>query len=98
MSEESLLSVKIAVVPTAPLVKNGKQFVLKFVPLSRILELLSEKQHFDVLVYTGENPDGYKIRGKYNSEKKRRLVSYLKQIDKKTPIDMLRKEEFLYKG
>lgn len=98
MTEESLLLVKVAVVPTAPLRRNGKQFELKFVPLSRILDLLRERQHFDVLVYTGRNPEGYNIPGKYNSEKKRRLVSYLKKLDKKTPIDMLRKEEFLYKN
>jgi len=80
--------VKVAVVPIPPLILRGKQFNLKFISISEIIAFLSQKQHYDVIVYSEIYPDGYKITGKYNSEKKNKLIPHLRKIDKQKPIDM----------
>ena len=88
MNNEGFQFVKVAIIPIAPLKIRGKQFCLKFVRISEIMKLLSEKQHFQVIVYSNTNPNGYEINGRYNSEKKRKLLSHLRQIYIQIPIDM----------
>lgn len=80
--------VKIAVVPIPPLVKKGKDFDLRYYSLSRVIELLKERQRFQVIVYSETEPNGHEIPGQYNSQKIQKLLPYLRRIDDDIAIDM----------
>ena len=89
--------VKVAVVPLPPLKINGKSFDLKYYRLTKVIELLKERQHFQVIVYSELEPKGHEIPGQYNSDKIQRLLPYLRRIDEELHIDMPNRLEQLKK-